>query len=645
MSVPCPPNSKAKDSSNGYGPILKCGMLMKRSVIKRKAFQTQNYKRRLFELTENSLAYFDGDIHSKGKQKGVISLKCMKVVAEVDDRSLEDKCNVFQIVYAEKDDFCTLYIVADSIRDRQTWIDAIRAAALKVETKFFEKYHPGVWTKKRPFFDCCHQSDRNAIGCKHDALSLPDLDLRAPEPPPRPERAPAKAYIAMYDYEPTDESGLELIEGEQYTILDDSAEHWWFAENRQGEKGFIPSNYIKKNFGLEVFEWYYKDCSREYSKTLLMNSKQDGCFLIRDSTSFPGEYTLSLYTTEQGGNVRHYQIKRDESGLFYISKDYPHSSIPDLIHYHKHNPGGLYTRLRNPPPRGNKPQTAGFAHGKWSLDPKLLTIGKELGRGNFGVVHEGLYRNGPTQLPVAIKKMTVKPSSDEVLQEYKTMTFLAHPNLVQLYGIILDENQSPQMIITELLHNGDLNKYLQTNRQILFYNPNKLLDFGIQVCRGMEYLDKRNIIHRDLAARNCLVGSDTVIKIGDFGLARTVLEDDTYQMSEGTKFPFKWAPPEVLYHRRFSSKSDVWAYGILLWEIYSLGEMPYSGMKNPEVLKYVAEQGKRLNKPRLANNYHYEIMKRCWNADPLARPTFSTLRTNLESLTSRSDYIFTEMSR
>ncbi|GFS10639.1 tyrosine-protein kinase [Elysia marginata] len=471
--------SASSKYANGFGQVLKSGVLVKRSVIKRKTFQTQNYKRRLFELTENALAYYDGDVQNKGKQKGAILLKNIKVVAEVNDKSLEDKINVFQIVYSEKDDFCTLYIIADSNVERQNWIDQIRSACLNKGAKFFEKYHPGVWTKKRPFFDCCHQSDRNAIGCKHDSLCRPDLSPQAPELPPRPERAPAQVYIAMFDYIPTDDSGLELIEGEQYTIIDASAEHWWYAENRQGEQGYIPSNFIKKNCGLEMFEWYYKDCSREKSRSLLMNSKQDGCFLIRDSQSCPGEYTLAVYTTEQGGNVRHYQIKRDDSGLFFISKEYPQASIPELVHYHKHNPGGLYTRLRNPPPRGNKPQTAGFAHGKWSLDPKLLTVGKELGRGNFGVVHEGFYQNGPNRMPVAIKMMTVNPSSDEVLQEFKTMTFLAHPNLVQLYGVILD--QSPQIIVTELLRHGDLNKYLRDNRESLYYNDNRLLDFGIQV--------------------------------------------------------------------------------------------------------------------------------------------------------------------
>ncbi|XP_059179281.1 tyrosine-protein kinase TXK-like [Physella acuta] len=626
----------ASKLTNGLSdPVIKEGVLSKRAVIKRKTLCVQNYKNRLFKLTKSSLSYYEGDLQNSGKIKGKIPLDLMKVVMEVEDKKLEEKDNVFQIVYSEKQDYCTLYIVASSNAERYAWLDAIRTGALKANAQFFNKYHPGVWTKKLSYYNCCDQSNRNAIGCKlTDTLPSSNSLVPPPTPPPRPND---RIYIAVYDYQPTDDWGLELIAGEQYIILEDSAENWWFAKNREGKEGYIPSNYIKKNCGLEVFEWYYKDCSRERSKSLLTAAGKEGCFLVRESISSPGEYSLSIFTTENGGNVRHYQIKRNEIGQYYISINYPHNSIQELVHYHKYNAGGIYTRLRDPPPRGDAPSTAGFSRSKWDLDPSLLTRGRELGRGCFGVVYEGIYKNGNIAMPVAIKEMTVKPSSDEVFQEFKTMTQLSHPNLVQLYGVIL--NQEPQMIITELLKHGALNGYLQRHRQKLFYNQSKLLDFGLQVCCGMEYLDRKSIIHRDLAARNCLVGNEGVVKVGDFGLARIVLEDDDYQMSEGTKFPFKWAPPEVLYHRRFSSKSDVWAFGILLWEIYSCGEMPYSGMTNPEVLKYVAEEGKRLEMPRAAPVPVFEVMKRCWATNAYDRPTFTQLRSNLESLNARGDYI------
>ncbi|KAK0047331.1 tyrosine-protein kinase ITK/TSK [Biomphalaria pfeifferi] len=630
----------ASHRMNGYGPVIKEGVLCKKSVIKRKILHTQNYKNRLFKLTDSVLAYYEGDLHNPGRLKGEVRLCLMKVVMEVEDKKLEDKDNVFQIVYADsnaRDDYCTLYIIASSNIERQAWLEAIRTGAVNAGASFFNKYHPGVWSKKRPYYNCCDQSNRNAIGCKCCDL-LPMNEQVPPVPPPR---VGDNVYIAVYDYQPTDDWGLELIAGEQYFVNDQTAENWWVAKNKQGQEGYIPANYVKKNCGLEVFEWYYKECSRERSKSLLTKTGREGSFLVRESISCPGEYSLSIFTTENGGNVRHYQIKRNDLGQYYISINHPHNSIQELVHYHKHNAGGIHTRLRDPPPRGDAPSTAGFSRSKWDLDPKLLSRGKELGRGCFGVVYSGFYKQGQISKPVAIKEMTVKPTSDEVLQEFKTMTQLNHPNLVQLYGVIL--NQEPQMIITELLTHGALNGYLQRHRQKLFYNQTKLLDFSLQVCKGMEYLDSKNIIHRDLAARNCLVGRESVVKVGDFGLARIVLDDDEYQMSEGTKFPFKWAPPEVLYHRKFSSKSDVWAYGILLWEIYSCGEMPYSGMSNPEVLKYVAEEEKRLDMPRSASAPIYAIMNACWKTSPIDRPTFRELKVKLERLNARGDYIPTQL--
>ncbi|KAH9488451.1 hypothetical protein Btru_062773, partial [Bulinus truncatus] len=378
-------NSRKTSNVNGFGPVIKEGVLCKKSVIKRKILHAQNYKNRLFKLTDVCLAYFEGDLQNPGRLKGEVLLKSMTVVMEVEDKKLEEKENVFQIVYSEREDFCTLYIIANSNSERQAWLEAIRTVALNAGAQFFSKYHPGVWSKRRPYYNCCDQSNRNAIGCK-PCDPFPSHESPVPPvPPPRLNESPGdKVYIAVYDYQPTDDWGLELISGEQYFVKDQSAENWWMAVNKQGQGGYIPANYVKKNCGLEVFEWYYKECSRERSKVLLTNAGKEGCFLVRESISCPGEYSLSIFTTENGGNVRHYQIKRNELGQYYISINHPHASIQELIHYHKHNAGGIHTRLRDPPPRGDAPSTAGFSRSKWDLDPRLLMKGRELGRGCFG---------------------------------------------------------------------------------------------------------------------------------------------------------------------------------------------------------------------------------------------------------------------
>ena len=191
---------------------------------------------------------------------------------------------------------------------------------------------------------------------------------------------------------------------------------------------------------------------------------------------------------------------------------------------------------------------------------------EELGSGQFGVVRHGKWRS---RTDVAVKLMKEGTMSEEdFIDEAKVMTRLQHPNLVKLYGLCIEHR--PICIVAEYLKHGSLLSFLRKNDSKLNCNivSSKisliLLNMCSQVCSAMAYLEARNYIHRDLAARNCLVGHGGVVKVADFGLARYVI-DDEYTSSGGTKFPIRWAPPEVLWYTRFSSKSDVWAYGILMW--------------------------------------------------------------------------------
>uniref|UniRef100_A0A452R208 Protein kinase domain-containing protein n=1 Tax=Ursus americanus TaxID=9643 RepID=A0A452R208_URSAM len=139
----------------------------------------------------------------------------------------------------------------------------------------------------------------------------------------------------------------------------------------------------------------------------------------------------------------------------------------------------------------------------------------------------------------------------------------------------------------------------------------QLLEMCYDVCEGMAFLESHQFIHRDLAARNCLVDSDLSVKVSDFGMTRYVL-DDQYVSSVGTKFPVKWSAPEVFHYFKYSSKSDVWAFGILMWEVFSLGKQPYDLYDNSQVVVKVS-QGHRLYRPQLASDTIYQIMYSCWH--------------------------------
>nr|KAG5687273.1 hypothetical protein BaRGS_010260 [Batillaria attramentaria] len=530
--------------------IVKSGLLEKRSQNKGR-FTAENYKKRFFVLNKSYFKYYDGTA---------------------------------DVVYEENTQFFTLYVVASSPDERQSWVDAIRKEAINQDARFLQKYHKGVWTKSLGKFNCCDQVDRGAMGCLVSTPETnPEIGVGGIIPammhsqqgrcPPQPVLRPLpptnnqkQLYIAIYDYDPVEDGDLELCKAE----------------------------------------------------SILKETGHEGCFLVRDSVSTPGLYSLSLFTREAGISVRHYHIKKNRDGYFYIAENHVFESIPDVINYHKYNAGGLVTRLKEPPRRNTKPTTAGFGHSQFEIDPKDLTIGEQLGAGCFGSVHKGTYRG----MVVAVKKMKENAMSEESFkEEAKTMTQLSHKNLVQLYGVVTKSR--PMCIVTELMRNGALNNYLQRHRARLTSQVSRLLDFCVQVCQGMAYLESRKFIHRDLAARNCLVGENAVIKVADFGLARYVL-DDEYQSSAGTKFPVKWAPPEVLQYTRFSSKSDVWAFGILMWEVFTCGEMPYREKRNVDVVDFVVTQNKRLAKPSNTPMIVYQIMMRCWDKCKLGKDGVSS---------------------
>ncbi|KAF1380601.1 hypothetical protein PFLUV_G00165580 [Perca fluviatilis] len=258
-----------------------------------------------------------------------------------------------------------------------------------------------------------------------------------------------------------------------------------------------------------------------------------------------------------------------------------------------------------------------------------LILGEKLGSGSFGVVKRGEW-NTPTGrvLPVAVKSLRSSMSRQtdtltDFLQEVTIMQSLDHPNIIRLYGVVLTQ---PLKMVTELAPLGSLYDTLRSRQYE--YPLVRLWLFATQIAAGMDYLETRRFIHRDLAARNVLLASREMVKIGDFGLMRGLSQDkDHYVMSAHRRIPFAWCAPESLRVGSFSHSSDVWMFGITLWEMFTYCEEPWFGLSGKQILWRVEREGERLEKPPDCTQEMYNVMRKCWACNPADRPSFAQLIT------------------
>ena len=347
--------------------------------------------------------------------------------------------------------------------------------------------------------------------------------------------------------------------------------------------------------------------------------------------TYPGNYSLSLKCTK---NVLHFKIIKLESGRWCICDPVSFLTIPELVAYYQNQDpeNGLLVNLKAPCVIAEKPLTAGLSketNEAWEIDRKSVHLAKKLiGSDQFGEQWKGVW-NGTTE--VAVK--TIKPGAIDVnafFEEVALMKKLRHPKIIQLYAVCTQEE--PIYVITELMKHGSLLEYLKSDRRLL--ELPQLIDMGAQVAAGMAYLEEQCYIHQDLAARNVLVGEHLICKVANFGLAR-VINEYIYEEDTGAKFPIRWTAPEAALYSRFTIKSDVWSFGILLFELITYGHFPYPRMTSIEALRAV-ENGFRMPCPENCPELLYEIMKDCWKDDPTSRPTFETLQWRME------DFFFTD---
>uniref|UniRef100_A0A673VMR2 non-specific protein-tyrosine kinase n=1 Tax=Salmo trutta TaxID=8032 RepID=A0A673VMR2_SALTR len=564
--------------------------LIKRSQQKRLT-SPLNYKERVFVLTKTKLTYYEFRAEKKFK-KGSIDLqkvRCVEIV-KIDGVIPCQNKYPFQVVY----DTSTLYVFAPSYESRRVWIQNIKEE-IRNNSVIVAKFHPQFWMEG--VWLCCRQAEKLAPGCeeynlfgdrKIYPLSIPYLSpiypylspiypLSIPYLSPIYPLGVEEVVIALYDFNGPEPHDLTMTKGGEYVILEKCDINWYKARN--------------------IYGWYSKHVNRNKAEELLRTEDKEGGFIVRDSSIHTHSFT-SIQGSLLAGET-YVNIAKVSLTPLSCASSFSHPSLLSFL-------SGLVARLRYPVGKERSaPSTAGFSYEKWEINPCELTFMKELGCGQFGVVRLGKWR---AQHKVAIKAIREGAMYEEdFIEEAKVMMRLSHPKLVQLYGVCT--HQKPIYIVTEFMGLGCLLNYIRQRRGT--FSPGSLLSICQDVSEGMEHLEAHGFIHRDLAARNCLVNDALVVKVSDFGMARYVL-DDQYTSSSGAKFPVKWSPPEVFNFCKYSSKSDVWSFGVLMWEVFTEGKMPFEHNPNHEVVMMVSE-GHRLYRPKKATHNIYDIMLRCWH--------------------------------
>ncbi|XP_022601609.1 tyrosine-protein kinase Fes/Fps-like isoform X1 [Seriola dumerili] len=359
-------------------------------------------------------------------------------------------------------------------------------------------------------------------------------------------------------------------------------------------------------------DWYHGAIPRLEVQQLL---KSDGDFLVRKSQEKQG-YVLSV---QWDGSSKHFLIQNTDN-LYRLDGQGFHS-IPLLIHH-------LLSSRQHITKRADIVLKKPVLKDKWVLEHDDIILGQLIGRGNFGEVYSGRLRSDNT--PVAVKscKENLAPEhKSKFLMEARILKQYDHPNIVKLIGVCTQKQ--PIYIIMELVQGGDFLSFLRHEGHSL--KPKVLVKMTENVAAGMEYLESKKCIHRDLAARNCLVADHSVVKISDFGMSRQ--QDDGVYSAEGglRQIPVKWTAPEALNYGRYTTESDVWSFGVLLWETFSMGMTPYTSMTNQQTRDEV-ERGYRMPAPHSCPVEISRIMTSCWQYDAKNRPSFKKLRAELSAI-------------
>ncbi|XP_044030090.1 neurotrophic tyrosine kinase, receptor, type 2b isoform X1 [Siniperca chuatsi] len=279
-----------------------------------------------------------------------------------------------------------------------------------------------------------------------------------------------------------------------------------------------------------------------------------------------------------------------------------------------------------------------------------IVLKRELGEGAFGKVFLAeCYNLTPDQEKLHVAVKTLKEANEsgraDFYREAELLTNLQHEHIVTFYGVCVESD--PLIMVFEYMKHGDLNKFLRSHGPdavlmadgqhsiLVELTQSQMLHIAQQIAAGMVYLASQHFVHRDLATRNCLVGENLLVKIGDFGMSRDVYSTDYYRVGGHTMLPIRWMPPESIMYRRFTTESDVWSLGVVLWEIFTYGKQPWYQLSNNEVIECIT-QGRVLQRPRTCPKEVYDLMLGCWQREPYMRLNIKEIHTMLQSLAKAS---------
>lgn len=437
-------------------------------------------------------------------------------------------------------------------------------------------------------------------------------------------------YVALRSHSTRQNGYLSFEEGDEMELIEELQSNELQVNHlRSARVGIVQKHFIQLDqhtpLRLAVND-------RGVTNRCIMQYNVLGAYLIRRSTENTTNFVLSIYQINKERNTSqwHYLIRIEPlNKLFY----FPDEDKLNHIYFSSFHQLIADKRVRAVIPLTEiLPYTIEFEEELWNISFNELFIEDKIGEGEFGEVFRAQWRKDQTVRPVAVKKIRINEITDTVMQQIETMKRLNNLYIVSLYGVSNNQNSQELFLVTEYMENGDLKSWLRKHSDLSDFSI--LLRFARHIAHGMAYLEQWDYVHRNLACRNILVGPNAnVVKIADFGLSALVNTRDVKQREEAhfQKLAIRWSAPEVLKNKaHYSTKSDVWSFGILLIELWLKGDNAYDQKRSAYIARVVMNGFVHERPLDCPDDFYQLIICRCLNFKPNDRPSFDRLTQLLD---------------